>query len=66
MVTSPDVFFIFFKFLFSGLLGEGGGGGGGGGGVKGQKMAQNEKTFFVSLHISGTVPHVIVVFGTHG
>ena len=60
MVTSPDVFFIFFKFLFSGLLGEGGGG------VKGQKMAQNDKTFFVSLHISGTVPHVIVVFGTHG
>ena len=66
MMTSPDAFFIFSKFWFSGLLGEGGWGGGKGGvGGKGQKMAQNDQKFFVPLHISGTVPHMIVVFGTH-
>ena len=35
MMTSPDTFFIFSKFCFSGLLG--------GRGLKGQKMAQNDK-----------------------
>ena len=54
-MTSPDTFFIFSKFCFSGLLG--------GRGLKGQKMAQMTKNY-VSLHISGTVPHMIVVFGT--
>ena len=34
-------------------------------GGKGQKMAQNDQKIFVPLHISGTVPHMIVVFGTH-
>ena len=56
MMTSPDAFFIFSKFRFSGLLvGVG----------KGQKMARNDKKKFVSLRISETVPHMIVVFGTH-
>ena len=31
---------------------------------KGQKMAQNDEKF-VFLRISGTVPHMIVVSGTH-
>ena len=48
MITSPDVFFIFSKFWFSGLLGDGGEG------VEGQKMTKNDKKIF-SLCISGTV-----------
>ena len=56
MMTSPNAFFIFSKFSFSGLLRwrE----------LKRQKMAQNDKSS-VSLCILGTVSHMIVVFGTH-
>ena len=35
------------------------------GGVKGQKMTQNNKEFCVSLCISVTLHHMIVIFGTH-
>ena len=62
-VQNDDIsrcFFIFSKFWFSGLLG----GGDVKGGVKGQKMAQNDKKV-VSLCISGIVPYMVVVFGTH-
>ena len=38
---------------------------GGGEEGKGQNMAQNDKKKFVLYHISRTVPHTIVVFGTH-
>ena len=34
--------------------------------VKGQKMTQNDKKKIVLLRISGTVPQMIVVFGTDG
>ena len=34
-------------------------------GVKGQKMVQNDKKFCLSLHISGTIYHMIVIYGTH-
>ena len=52
MMASPDV--SFFQILVFWVVS-----GGGGGGVKGQKMAQNAKMpkSFISLHISGTVPH---------
>ena len=56
-MISPDAFFIFSKFWFSALLELRG--------FKGQKMAQNDKKNSVTLHISGTVPHMIMVFGTH-
>ena len=59
MMTTSDAFFIFRKFWIFGLLV----------GVKGkgQKMAQNDKKKErkIPLSISGTVPHIIVVFGTH-
>ena len=47
----------FSKFRYSrSLVGE----------VKGQKMAQNDKKFLsVSLCISGTIHHMIVIFGAH-
>ena len=57
VMTSPDALIIFSKFWFSGLLGGGGGGR--------QKIAQNGKKFGFSLHISGTIPRITVVFGTH-
>ena len=53
-MTSPDVFFIFFKFWFSELLVG-----------KRAKMAQNDKKLCLSSRMSGTVLHMIVVFGTH-
>ena len=50
MMASPDV--SFFQILVFWVVS-------GGGEVKGQKMAQNAKMTksFISLHISGTVPH---------
>ena len=55
MMTSPDHFFIFSRFWFLGL--------------SGCKRAKNgpkwHKFPSVSFLISGTVPHMIVVFGTH-
>ena len=54
MMTSSDAFSIFSKLGFSGLLGD-----------KSAKKARNDSKFCLSLRISGTVPHVIVVYGTH-
>ena len=34
-------------------------------GVKGQKMVQNDKKLSVVLHISDSIHHMIVIFGTH-
>ena len=53
MMASPDV--SFFQMLVFWVIR----GGAGQGGVKGQKMAQNPKMTknFISLHISGAVPH---------
>ena len=51
---------FFFKFLIFGIIR-----GGGGGRVKGQKMTQNAKKILsVLLHISGTIHHIVVIFGT--
>ena len=49
------VFLIFSKFRFLVLLV-----------VKGKKMFQNEKKILsVALHISGTIHHITLVYGTH-
>ena len=50
MMISPDTLFTLSEFCFSGLLG----------GLKGETMAQNYK----KNHISGSMPYMIVVFGT--
>ena len=50
---SPNVFFIFLKFWFCRLLG-----------VKGQKMTQNNRFEFFILYISGSIDHIIKIFGT--
>ena len=53
MMTFPDTFFFFFLILISRVVRE----------VKVQKMAQNDKKFLcVSLCISETIPHLILVF----
>ena len=60
MVITLDVFSFFMIFSFIGLLG-----GGGGGVVKRQKMAQDDKNILsVALHISGTIYHMIAIYGT--
>ena len=56
MMVSPEGFSIFFEnFIFWAVMG-----------VKGQKIAQNEKKTIISVthHISGTVEHMIMIFGT--
>ena len=56
MMTYPVVFFIFKKILTLRVVR----------GKKGQKIAQNDKKILsFLLRTSGTVPHMIVVFGTH-
>ena len=34
-------------------------------GVKEQKMARNDKKLSVTLHISGSIHHMIVIYGVH-
>ena len=54
------VFFIFLNFSFLGLLGRGVEGG-----IKGQKMAQYDKNIWSgAIHISETMHHMIVIYGT--
>ena len=55
-MISPAIFFIFSKFWFFGFLGEGD--------VKKQKMTHNDQFQSVALYISGTVDHIIKIFGT--
>ena len=57
MMTSPDVFFNFSKFWLSGLLGAEG--------VKRAIKWPKVTKGSVSFCISGAVPHMIAVFGTH-
>ena len=54
MMISPGIFFIFLNILIFWVIS----------GVKEHKMAQNDKTFCVALHISGTIHHMIVIYGT--
>ena len=56
MMISPGIFFFFFFdiFIFWAVRG-----------VKGQKMAQDDKkNMSVAVDISGTIYHMIVIYGT--
>ena len=56
MMISPGAYFIFFYVFFFWAFR----------GVKGQKMAQDDKKFMsVALHISGTIYHMIFIYGSH-
>ena len=54
-MLSPGVFFFFFEiFIFQAVRG-----------VKGQRMAQDDKKIMSgTLHISRTIYHMIVIYGT--
>ena len=52
---SPGFLFQFFKILIFQFVR----------GVKGQKTVKNDKKFSVTLHISGTKHHMIVIYGAH-
>ena len=58
-IISPGIFFIFFKILIFGIIR----------GKRGGKRAKNgsrwENILSVSLHISGTIHHMIVIFDAH-
>ena len=56
LMISPGVFFIYSKFWFSGLLG---------GKRKKKNGPKCEKIMSVVFHISGSIHHVIVIFGAH-
>ena len=56
MVISPGIFSIFQNFDFLGCLGWGGGGG---------ERAKNDKKFCVAPYISGTIYHMIFIYGAH-
>ena len=58
-MISPEASLSFSKFLFSGFLG-----GRGGGGLDGGKMKKCQQIMSYLLCISGTVPCMIVAFGT--
>ena len=51
----PCVFVHFFQILIFGVNSW----------VKGQKMAQNDEKLSVALHTSGSIHHIIVIFGSH-
>ena len=55
MIISPAFFFYVYEvFIFQVVKG-----------VKGQKMAQGDKKILSgALHISGTIYHMIVIYGT--
>ena len=55
VIICPGVFFHSFKTLILWVVS----------GEKGQKMAQNvKKIISVTLHMSGTIDHVIAIYGT--
>ena len=65
-LISAGIFFIFFRILIFGIIRvEGKSLGGEVLVIKGQKMAQNDKKFCLSLRIPGTIHHMIVIFDTH-
>ena len=51
---SKGIFHFFKIFIFQVVIG-----------VKGQKIAQNDEILSVTLHISGTIYHMMVIHGTH-
>ena len=53
MIASPDDFLIYSNILIFWVVSR----------IKGQKMTKKKRSS-VSLGISGTAPHMIVVFGT--
>ena len=54
-MISPGVFLIFSKFWFFGLLGE----------SNGKNGPKWQKTLSFALYISGTIHHMILIYGTH-
>ena len=60
-IISPGIFFFFLKFWFFGLLG----------GYKGKKWQkwQNgpkwQRTLYFAIYISGTMRHMILIYGAH-
>ena len=55
-IISPSFFYISSKFWFSGLFGR----------QKGKKQSKMRKKIpFVMLHISGTIHHMIFIYGTY-
>ena len=55
LIVSPGFFFIFFKFWFFLLLG----------GSKCKNGPKWQKTLSVVLYISGSIHHMIFIYGTH-
>ena len=51
---SKGIFHFFKIFIFQVVIG-----------VKGQKIAQNDEILSATLHISGTIYHMMVIYGTH-
>ena len=62
MMISPGVLFCFFKILIFWVIREGGGGGGGKRAKNGPKL---EKSLSVALPFSGTIHHMVFIYGTH-
>ena len=61
-----QVFFPFFQnFDFQVVRGGRGGGGGAGGCKRVKNGPKLQKIPFIALHISGTIHHVTVIYGTH-
>ena len=54
VIVSPSIFFDFFKILIFQVVS----------GLEGQKVAQNDKNVSIAPHISGTMHHMIVIYGT--
>ena len=54
MIISLGVFFIFAKFLFFGLVG----------GKSAKSGPKSQNVLSITLHISGTIHHMIVIYGT--
>ena len=54
-MTSPDVCFIFLKFSFFGMLV----------GKRAKNGPKWQKILSVALNISGTIHHMIVIYGAH-
>ena len=58
-IISPGIFFIFFNILIFGIIR------GKGSGKREKNGPKWQKILSVSLSISGTIRHMIVIFGTH-
>ena len=55
MIISPGFFFSFSKFWLFGLLG----------GKRAKNGPKWQKSLSIALHVSGTIHHMTVIYGTH-